>query len=182
MGRPRGRRDSIKRHTWSSKDVEYLREIASGRTYKEIIALMSEKFGYSFTSSQIRNALRRYNIKTGLMKQSIEVFRPDAREVNDERYIRGYAQLKIAPGKWVLKHRHIYEEHFGKIKEGNYLIFLDGDKTNFDINNLMEVTRKQLMALNKYKLKYNDADLTRVGIRIGDLIMKTNEVKRNVKK
>ena len=86
--------------------------------------------------------------------------------------------IKTEQGNWQYKHRYIYEKHYGKIKKGNCVIFLDGNRKNFNIENLKEVTKEQNVIMNKYKLYCSDADLTNTGIQVANLIMKTNEVKR----
>ena len=45
-------------------------------------------------------------------------------------------------------------------------IFADGNKENFDIKNLLLVSRKELAVLNKNKLIKNDAELTNIGVTI----------------
>jgi hypothetical protein len=52
----------------------------------------------------------------------------------------GYAMIKVN-GKFILKHRHIYEQHFGKIPKGLVVRFKDGNKENFSLDNLEKITR-----------------------------------------
>jgi len=85
----------------------------------------------------------------------------------------GYHYVRIARAKYVLKHRHIYEQHHGPIPKDMIIIFVDGNKLNFDITNLQAITRqehakrnrvhdypeelKQLIKLkNKLKTKINE--------------------------
>jgi len=51
----------------------------------------------------------------------------------------GYTEVKIEdPNKWKPKHKIIYESHYNcTIPKGHKCIFIDGDKTNFDISNLI---------------------------------------------
>lgn len=91
----------------------------------------------------------------------------------------GYIEVKIQEGQfqknWRGKHILIWEQHNGPVPEGHAIIFGDGDKRNFDINNLICVSRKQLVRLNQYGLIHKDAELTRTGIIIADLIAKISE-------
>lgn len=51
-------------------------------------------------------------------------------------------QIKIAnPRVWRDVHKLIYEEHHGPIPKGHVIIFLDGDKNNFDVQNLACISR-----------------------------------------
>ena len=91
---------------------------------------------------------------------------------------RGYIEIKIKePNLWVLKHRLIYEKYYGEIPAGYSVIFGDGDKQNCDINNLILVSRSELLILNRNKLIKKDSALTRTGINIAKLIDTMNKKK-----
>lgn len=54
----------------------------------------------------------------------------------------GYIMVKVAePNKFRLKQLVVWEEHHGKVKEGYNLRFLDNDRTNCNIDNLMSIPR-----------------------------------------
>ena len=186
------RKKSNRMHRWTIEEKHYLKEIAKGNSYKKITILMNEKFEYQFTDAQIKGAMDRYKIKTGANGKFKKGHSPwnkglkgktGHRSVGDERINKsGYVEVKMPNGKWEFKHRLIYEKHFGKIKDGNYVMFLDGDKTNFNIDNLAEITRGQMAIINLNGLSSKDAELNRVGIQVADLMMKVTEAKRKMKK
>lgn len=90
-----------------------------------------------------------------------------------------YIDVKIAePNVWKAKHIIIWEAHNGPVPKGHAIIFGDGDNRNFDPNNLILVSRKQLVVLNKKRLIQNDADLTRTSLIIADIYSKISERKR----
>ena len=95
----------------------------------------------------------------------------------------GYVDIKIADGKlqknWKGKHILIWESINGPVPKGNAVIFGDGNKRNFEPNNLILVSRKQLLGLNKLHLIQNDAELTRTGIIIADIYSKIGERKKS---
>lgn len=100
------------------------------------------------------------------------------RQTNDD-----YIDVKIAdPNKWKAKHILIWEAHNGPVPKGHAVIFGDGNNRNFDPNNLILVSRKQLAVLNHKKLIQNDADLTRTSLIIADIYSKISERKRRGKK
>lgn len=90
-----------------------------------------------------------------------------------------YVQIKIQDGQlqknWRGKHILIWEEVNGSLPKGHAIIFGDGDKRNFDIDNLICVTRGQLARLNQNGLIQNDAELTKMGIVVADVITKISE-------
>lgn len=47
-----------------------------------------------------------------------------------------------------MKHQLIWEKYNGPIPEGMVITFLDGNKQNFDINNLMAITPELHSLLN----------------------------------
>jgi hypothetical protein len=79
---------------------------------------------------------------------------PNYKPVGYERIDRkdGYVYVKVGEGlrKFRLKHRVIYEQHFGEIPKGYNVEFKDRNKTNFDPANLVLRSRKENMKLNTY--------------------------------
>ncbi len=97
----------------------------------------------------------------------------------------GYTLIKVSDEgpwhkRWKHKHKVLWEKENGPIPSGHALIFADSNRQNFDLNNLILVSKKQLMILNKKHLIQNDADLTRTGVIVANLYQKIYEVKKNV--
>ncbi|MEN6325819.1 MAG: HNH endonuclease signature motif containing protein [Syntrophomonas sp.] len=106
--------------------------------------------------------------------------------IGTERINRdGYTEVKIADGKlnknWKAKHILIWEKANGIVPKRHVVIFGDSNKRNFDLDNLILVSRKQLVRLNQKKLIQNDAELTKTGIIIADIYSKISERKRAIK-
>lgn len=97
--------------------------------------------------------------------------------LDKDNYIIIKVSDDIRGGKnnWKSKHKAIYEQHHGKIPKNHVVIFADGDIRNFDINNLVLVSRKELLYLNQHHLIYNDCELTKTGILIAKLSLKAKE-------
>ena len=52
----------------------------------------------------------------------------------------GYTYIKVSdnPSKWVFYQRHLYEKaHKCKVSKSEMILFLDGNKTSLDIDNLV---------------------------------------------
>lgn len=70
--------------------------------------------------------------------------------------VEGYTMIKVKNERyshknWVLKHIYVWEQATGeKLKKNEALIFLDRNKSNFDLNNLMKVTRAELCLINHH--------------------------------
>lgn len=98
--------------------------------------------------------------------------------------VDGYKEIKVAePNKWALYHRHLYEKTHGeKLSKNEVVIFADGDKTNFDIDNLVKVSRANLLYLNNKKLIFDDPELTKTGVNVSKVAEKIFDLKRKEKK
>jgi len=99
------------------------------------------------------------------------------RPVGSERIcVNGYTWVKVKePRTWKEKHRLIWEAANGAIPEGHCLIFADSDRQNIVLENLLLITRGQLAVMNKRGLITNDAELTKTGVIIADLIIRAND-------
>lgn len=191
-----------KTHIWSSEEKEYLKQITPGCHYKEILEFMNKRFDFNFSLDQIRNAIKRYGLNTGFNGRFNKGHIPankgikgivyegskktwfrkgntplNHRTVGSERVnVYGYVEIKIAePNKWRLKHQVIYEKLNGSIPKGHVVIFGDSNKFNFNSDNLILVSKQQLLILNRHNLIQNDAKLTRTGLIIADVYQKINQ-------
>lgn len=207
MGRPLGVKNKGPQHIWSDEEKQYLAEITPGRGYKEIQSMMSCKFGFDYTHHQIKGAITRNKLNTGrtgrfekghatwnkgtkgLVNANVTSFKKGHKPHNykplgSERITKdGYCEIKVSDTgrRWRPKHVLIYEKHHGKVLKGSVVIFLDGDKRNFDIDNLHLVTRGQLALLNKNNLIQKDADLTKTAINVVDLMKKISAMEKKDK-
>ena len=103
------------------------------------------------------------------------------RPVGSERLnVDGYIEVKVQdPSKWQTKQRVVYEQYYGKKKKKNeVIVFLDGNKLNFDINNLYKMNRAELARYNQDHLYGKDREISRAAAHIARL---KAEIKRNEK-
>lgn len=94
----------------------------------------------------------------------------------------GYVHVKVCDGKgnknWIPKQRVIYEQHYGPIPKGHKVIFADGNRFNFDIDNLVLVSSSEELIMNQKSLRYDDQDLTKTGHLIAKVIDKRNKLRK----
>ena len=107
---------------------------------------------------------------------------------NVDKY--GYTWVKVSDyqydpanprNNWKMKHRLVYEQAYGPIPEGIKIIFLDGDKTNFNLDNLAPVTSSTICRMNQNGLFSEDPEATKSGIAVAELITKISELERGKK-
>lgn len=94
----------------------------------------------------------------------------------------GYLYVKVCDGKgnknWKPKQQVVYEQHHGPIPPKHKVIFADGDRFNFNPDNLILVSNSEELIMNKRKLRYKDKELTRTGSIIAKVIDKTNKIQK----
>lgn len=99
----------------------------------------------------------------------------NTKPIGYERVSRdGYVEVKIKmrPSRpdcndnFVAKHRLIWEQAHGPIPPDCVVIFKDGDKRNFDIDNLALVTKAERLEMSRRGLFSEEAELTEAGIAV----------------
>ena len=86
--------------------------------------------------------------------------------MTETKLLNGYIRIKNAAGKWINKHKYLYEQAYGKVPDGHAVIFLDGDKYNFSLDNLAVITKNEQLRLSESGLWFKDPALTQIGIVI----------------
>lgn len=79
---------------------------------------------------------------------------------------------------WKQKHVLLWEQANGKIPENHIIIFLDGNRENFDLDNLKMISKATNVRLNQNHLRYKEKELTEAGIAVAELITMTASAKR----
>jgi hypothetical protein len=99
------------------------------------------------------------------------------REVGSERVsVDGYVEVKVAePSKWKLKQRILYEQyHNVTLRKDEVVLFLDGNRLNMDKDNLIKLTRAELVRFNQDHYYCNDKDMTMVAVNIAKIKSRRN--------
>ena len=193
---------------WTDERVEFLRSIAKGKRPQEITELVNERFDINLKESQIKGALSRFRIRTGMpgtfQKGSVpwnkgmkgwsapgtehtrfKKGQPSTTKmvVGARSVISGYMYEKVADtgvrwNDWRPVSQLVWEKHHGEIPDGHIIIFLDKDTSNIDIDNLACVKRETSAQMNRQGLHDTYADITRVGISLTELKRKLKESER----
>ena len=82
---------------------------------------------------------------------------PTARPIGYERINRdGHIEIKVeGVRQMVYKHRWVWEKNYGEIPKGMIVSFKNGIRTDCNINNLILLTRAELVRLNQSFIKYS---------------------------
>jgi hypothetical protein len=187
---------------------EYIRSIAWGRTRDEVAKLVSERFGIEFTPSQCTAYKKNHNIVSGVdckfkkgqtahnkgkpvSKETYEklkptMFKPGSVPANHMEVGTivptkdGYLRQKVREtGKrFELLHRIVWEQHNGPIPKGKVVTFLDGNKENCSIENLMLIDRAEELELNRRKLRTSNPERTKAGVMVAKLRITARKKRR----
>lgn len=197
------------RMQYTQEQLDYLKELATqGFFNAEITRRFNEKFGTNKSERAIQNIRNKYKIYTSARyywpkghvpwnkgKKGLDIGGKETqfkkgnipqsyRPVGSERVnADGYTEVKVAdPSIWEPKHKIVWEQHHGRqVPEGYVVIFGDRNKSNFDPENLLLVSRAQLVRMNQRGLIKSDAELTKTGMLIADILNKVGERKRETK-
>lgn len=164
-------------HRWTNEEKEYLKQITAGHHRKEIQELINKKFNLNFTLDQIKGAILRNGLNTGFTGKFEKGHVPATRSPDGSENIQGgYRKVKNAKDKkWESKHRLIWEKHNGEIPKDNVIIFADGNKNNCNIENLIMISKKEMLVMNKRGLIKDNVELTKTGTIIAKILVKINK-------
>ncbi|HOV80816.1 MAG TPA: HNH endonuclease signature motif containing protein [Bacillota bacterium] len=194
-------------HRFTQEEFEFIDRNAEGRTVAELTAIFNVHFGLDLKKSQIRAFMRNNwicnyvdcrfqpgHVPWNKGKKGVTFggkatqFKKGNKPANwvpigSERVnADGYVEIKVADGQkqrnWKGKHIVIWEAANGPVPPDHAVIFGDGNKRNFDPENLILVSRAQLVRLNQRGLIQNNAELTKTGVIIADICNKIGERKR----
>lgn len=187
---------------------EFINSNYKGIGPKDMGELLNKKFKTNYTKNQIKNyyktnklnsgldgRMKKGNIpwnkgKKGVVRGGIATqfkkghLPQNRREIGEERVDSkdGYIYIKIQDGgrqkNWKTKHSIIWEKANGPIPEGYVVIFGDRDKRNFELDNLILISREQLLIMNSQNLIKEDIELTKTGVIISEIYSKINEKRR----
>lgn len=105
------------------------------------------------------------------------------RPIGSERInVCGYTEVKVEePNKWRPKHQVVWEREYGKIPKQHVIIFADGNKQNFDLDNLVCVSRQELVRLNNNQMTLTNKEVTQTYIGIVKLQIAIADKKKRKK-
>lgn len=194
---------------WSDKMLDFLRFECHMMTYVETASAINARFGTSLRPSQIKSCRGNRKISSGLTghfpkghvpankgkktgsrgrmaeTQFKKGHMPQTYRPVGTEQLRGdgYVWVKIKdPRTWRQKHVLVWERHHGPVPRGHVVLFADSNRQNFNIDNLILVSRAQLVRMNQNGLISQDPELTRMGVTVSELMTVTGQAAKKVKK
>ena len=146
--------------SFTDSQVEYLKSIAH-MPNKDMCAMFNSKFRENKTERSMKDFCYRHGILKGFNSGRFKKGAIPWNKHNDQNIARkkppghewvdcdGYTWVKVEGIKsMVLKHRHVWESINGKIPNGYMIVFKDKNRSNCNIENLIIVSRSELVRYN----------------------------------
>lgn len=210
-GRPPGNPPGMPTKLYPDEVKAFIKANYKGVGPKEMAALLNKTFGTNYTHSQMKAYYGRNKLDSGVPGHFSKGFIPWNKglkgintggkatqfkkgnipanwvPIGTERIRKnGYIKVKVDDGRlnknWKAKHVAVWEAANGPVPPGHAIIFGDGNNRNFDLENLLCVSRAQLVRMNQNVLIQNDVELTKTGILIANVMNKIGERKRKGKR
>ena len=154
----KGKKWTRKDRKWSDEITEFVKSVCPLREHginsrRELAEEINRRFDRDFTERALCSHCYDNGIQLGLCYSNSEVARGEKhwrhRPVGSFQEKKGYIRIKVAePNKWMQYQRYVWEQnHPGQSSEGKTVIFMDGNKRNFDISNLECVERAELSVM-----------------------------------
>lgn len=159
---------------------EWFEKTVPGKSTNEIKELYKKEFGIDVEEQHIKYAKRRYELKSnynpqqyykGHIPNNTKVVGTE-RITYDKRNNRKETYVKVANNKWVRKQKYIYEKYKGKLPYDSVIIFLDGNRENFELDNLKAVPRDVSLAMIGTRTYFDDVELNKTSIAVARLKVK----------
>ena len=185
------------RHHFTEEEKEFIKSIFDDcSSYNDLTKKFNEKFelnlkSYSLSDLCCKRMKLKRNKNNGKFKKGYnnQNKMPIGTEINKNGYIwikvndihfEGKIDNKKYKINWMPKHKYIYEQHYGKIPEGYFVIFLYNNQMNFDVSNLYCVNRKIHVIMSKNKWYTNNKENTLTAIKWCELYYVLKNNKKNI--
>jgi len=174
------------RRPYSDEQIEFLRQNALGVDYATLAMMFVERFDTDTNATRIGEICQQKGFANGVnsrfktghtvnMGRTPEHALPDGAETITAG---GYVMLKFN-GELKYKHIILWEQAHGQsVPEGHYIVFGDGNRRNFSIDNLFCITAVQSAIRTRNGLQGVTPELAAAGVALAKLYSQINERKK----
>ena len=203
-GAPRAR---IYSQIFPPEICEYIETNYEGVGHQAMADKIREEFGQEYTKQQIKSFYKNHDLNSGLtghfmkgqpshnkgMKMSPEVyekakgtmFKPGNRPHNAVPVgtivlaTIGYYKEKIAePDIWEYCHIKAWKEAYGDIPDGMLVSFKDGNRENWNVENLILLSKAEHGCLNASHMRSEFPEITEAAANVAKLKMKARKIRK----
>jgi hypothetical protein len=163
-------------HKYSREEKDFLEKNIPGRSVSELIAMFHKQFGITLRRDQVNSFKGERKLRSGLLAGAAPI------PVGGTTMRDGHVYIKTADGKWKKKHELSWEEANGKIPKGHFIFFVDGNKSNCTLENMMLVSLKESAVMSCFHMWFNDLEMAKAGRTLAQLKLLIGDRKRGGKK
>ena len=192
---------------YTAEQRAFLEENYLGVKTRDLAQMFNDRFGTERTRDQIKSYLTNHNLHNGVVCQFPKGHIPanKGKKMNPEVYARikatmfqkghrpanykpigservdkdGYHLVKVAePNIWRAKHVILWEKYNGPVPKGQKVVFANQNHDDIRIENLLIVSAAQLCVVNKRRMVYPDAELTKASLSLANLLIGISKRKR----
>jgi hypothetical protein len=155
-----------------------------GHDHGQRIAELCEEFRGRWGFSLDRQQVSHFRLSHGTQRRRASGGGRRDAPIGAERERAGYVEVKVRErpstpsgrDNWALKHVLAYERAHGPVPEGHVVLFADGDRRNFDPDNLVAVPRRVVAVLNKPSSpSWHDRETLEACVAIAELSIAARE-------
>lgn len=157
----------------------FMAENCRGNRAREMVVLLRETFGGDWTEEQVARYYTKHGLKSGVAGRYMPigslVFRPG------EWYYEKVAEGPDTNANWRSKHVLVWEAAHGPVPKGHMVIFLNGDRRDYGLENLALCPWDVGIEVNRRGLRFTDPEATRAGLLIAEICQKVRRLERGEK-
>lgn len=168
--------------TFTAEEIEFLGQALKDNGTRKVADMYRERYSAPLSQTHLRRVMQEYGLKPG-KKQNVAIpvgtekyseyydcifvktHHCDTRKIKDKKkrdYLRNL--------QWEMKQNVVWEKTMGcKLPKGWVVIFLDGNRMNYDQNNLYAVPIHVAGTIEKMKMHSENATIYKTALMWGQL-------------
>lgn len=163
------------RNKYTKEFEEFVRNNVSKYTKEEFRLLLQDRYNIKLSSDALRRYLNKHHIEGKYVDYKKNHVRDRGKcPIGAEQTTKDGVFIKVAqPDVWRRKSRVMYEKyHNCKLKDDEYIVFLNQDRNDFSKDNLIKSSKKEMAYLHNYKTFSKNPELTKLGLLSAKLMIK----------
>ena len=136
----------MKKQHYTEEQIDWIKDNHEGITRTELTERFNVKFAANRSLRAIISFCSRHDILLSREYINDRQSRHYSKPIGYEYLSADNGIIKVNVGfkKYAFKHRLVYEQHHNvKLSKNDVIIFIDGDKTNYDISNLRRLSKSE---------------------------------------
>lgn len=170
-------------HRLTAEQKEFIRQNSLGTPYKELTEKFNARFGLTRKQMHVMSYCRTLHCQNGIDSR----FNPGHEPlflvpIGSERFMNRYMHVKTTISTWRPKHIVIWESIHGPVPPKHIVAFGNGDRSDFDPDNLVLIPKRNMPTMNRHGLIGGNAELTRTGKIVSDVYLAISARKKSAAK